>query len=87
MGEARRRQMAGGDGPGWQWKKASLAPANTTHPLAVRCELLCSCAGKPGGRITVSGMRLDGQWVFECQHDIEPLWFIEFPTPPDEKTH
>lgn len=62
-----------------KWKSAIDAPRNA-WPLAIAATILCQCGR--GGRIVVTGGRMDGEWVYDCEHQIEVTHFMVLPKPP-----
>lgn len=34
-------------------------------------KLKCACGDGLGGRIVIAGARVDGEWLTDCQHEIE----------------
>lgn len=80
MGRESRLRAQSGE-PGYLWKPAIDAPKDA-WPLAICATLMCDCEGSKGGRIVVTGGRMDGHWVIECEHELDVTHYLQLPTPP-----
>jgi hypothetical protein len=77
--EQRAREAQGATSP--RWKPAREAP-DDAWPLAICGTLVCNCDGNKGGRIVVTGARHKGEWVMECEHEVDITHFMLLPMPP-----
>lgn len=76
--EQRLREDRGDTGP--RWKPAREAP-DDAWPLAICGTIMCDCEEK-GARMVVTGARHEGEWVSDCEHNIDITHYMELPYPP-----
>ena len=72
-------RMAGDEVGALRWRLADEAP-DTIDPVAIAGTILCTC-GK-GGRVVVTGARVRGEWMSNCDHSIEVTHWMPLPAPP-----